>query len=71
MFHWREIRSDKLFGVINDDTLLATRMLLAKWESANGPIMEFLNKCRDDALVAREMTKELRDFMDAWIDYKI
>lgn len=57
---------DKLFGIINDDTLLATRMLLAKWESANGPIMEFLNQRRDDALVAREMTKELRDFMDAW-----
>lgn len=57
---------DKLFGVINEDTLLATRMLLAKWESANKPIMEFLNKTRDDALLAREMSNELRDFMDAW-----
>lgn len=58
---------EKLFGVVNEETLLATRMLLAKWEAANRPIMDFLNKTRDDALVAREMTKELRDFMDAWV----
>lgn len=57
---------DKLFGVINEETLLATRMLLAKWEEANHPIMEFLNKSRDSALVERAMTTELRDFMDAW-----
>ena len=57
---------DNLFGVINDDTLMATRMLLSKWESANHPIMEFLNEQRDNALVARAMTDELRDFMDAW-----
>lgn len=55
-----------LFKVVNDETLLATRLLLAKWEKANKPIMDFLNAERDNALVARNMENELRDFMDAW-----
>lgn len=58
---------ETLFGEINAENLFATRMLLAKWESNNRPVMEFLNKQRDNALLAREMSIELRDFMDAWV----
>ena len=58
---------ETLFGEISDENLFSTRMLLAKWEANNRPVMDFLNKQRDNALVAREMTKELRDFMDAWV----
>lgn len=57
---------DKIFGTINDETLLMTRMLLAKWEESNRPVMDFLNRERDNALLVRSMSNELRDFMDAW-----
>lgn len=57
---------ENLFGTINDENLFATRLLLAKWEKANRPIMDFLNAERDNALLARAMSDELRDFMDAW-----
>lgn len=57
---------ESLFGTVNEENLVATRLLLAKWEKANKPIMDFLNKERDNALVARNMENELRDFMDAW-----
>lgn len=57
---------DNLFGDQTEENLFATRLLLAKWEKANKPIMEFLNSERDNALIAREMSNELRDFMDAW-----
>lgn len=58
---------DKIFGVINDDTLFKTRLLLSKWKKSNKPIMDFLNKERDNALVEQAMSNELRDFMDAWV----
>lgn len=57
---------DTMFGVINEENLLATRMLLAKWEESNRPVMDFLNRERDNALLVRNMSCELRDFMDAW-----
>lgn len=57
---------ENLFTTINDENLFATRLLLAKWEKANRPIMDFLNAERDNALLARAMSNELRDFMDAW-----
>ena len=55
-----------LFGEVNSDTLLQTRMILAKWEENNAPIVTFLNKNRDNALLAWNMSEELRDFMGAW-----
>ena len=58
---------DKIFGVINDDTLFKTRLLLSKWKKSNKPVMDFLNKERDNALVEQAMSNELRDFMDAWV----
>ena len=58
--------SDNLFGNQSDDSLFNTRLLLSKWEKANKPIMDFLNAERDNALIAREMSTELRDFIDGW-----
>jgi hypothetical protein len=57
---------EKIFGDPTEEHLFATRLLLAKWEKANKPIMEFLNSERDNALIARAMSDDLRDFMDAW-----
>ena len=57
---------ERLFGNTSQDNLFATRLLLAKWEKANKPIMEFLNSERDNALLARNMSDELRNFLDAW-----
>ena len=58
--------AENLFGVANEDTEFKTRMLLAKWESVNGPVVDYLNKKRDEALTEVELSNELRDFMDAW-----
>lgn len=55
-----------IFGVVNDETLFMTRMLLAKWEESNSPIVTFLNQERNKALEPQEISKELRDFMGAW-----
>lgn len=57
---------ENIFGTVNDDTMFATRLLLQKWYSSNQPISDMLNKYRADALVEREISKDLRDFMDAW-----
>lgn len=58
--------AENLFGVANEETVFKTRMLLAKWESVNGPVVKYLNKKRDEALTEVELSNELRDFMDAW-----
>lgn len=58
--------AESLFGVVNSDTIFATRMMLQKWEETNRPVMVFLNEKRDEALMAKAVSDELRDFMDMW-----
>lgn len=57
---------DNLFGVINDDTLFQTRELLQKWLTSNKPVSDMLNEFRQEAVVEQEISKDLRNFMDAW-----
>lgn len=43
-----------------------TRMILYKWKQANAPIVDMLEAARDGALVEVQISKEKRDFMDAY-----
>lgn len=58
--------AENLFGVINDETIFETSILVSIWEKNNVPIIEMLEKVRDSALVERIITDDLRDYIDAW-----
>lgn len=49
-----------------DRNMFETRLTLHKWKKANAPIVAMLEEARNNALVPIELSKEKRDFMDAW-----
>lgn len=55
-----------LFGEANEDTLYATRKLLYLFEQNNKPVIDLINSYRDSALIPREISDDLRDFIDAY-----
>lgn len=57
---------ENMFGVINDETLFATRMLLYKWKQNNQPVMQLLEEARAEALEEWNISDALREFMGAW-----
>lgn len=58
--------AETLFGAANDDTIFETQKLLLKWEASNKPIMDFLERQRDKALLEWKLPDNLREFMDAY-----
>lgn len=58
--------SETLFGSTEDWAIFETQLLLTKWEKSNLPIIEFLEKARDSAMIPRNISLDLRNFMDAW-----
>ncbi len=57
---------EKIFGDTTPQHLFETRMTLYKWKHANAPIVDMLEAARDGALVEVQISKEKRDFMDAY-----
>lgn len=57
---------EKLFNVVNEQTLFATRMILLNWKNRNAPIVDLLETARREALTPCEITKEQRDLMEMY-----
>jgi DNA polymerase I-like protein with 3'-5' exonuclease and polymerase domains len=57
---------EKLFGTVNEDTMFQTRMMLQVWCDANQPIVDKLNEKRAEALTPRDISLDLRNFLDMW-----
>lgn len=57
---------ETIFSDVSEPHLFETRMILYKWKQANAPIVTMLENARDGALVEVNISKEKRDFMDAW-----
>lgn len=58
--------TERLFGVINDDTLCETALILDKWMKSNKPIVDFLEAKRDKALTEWIIPDKFRDYIDEW-----
>lgn len=57
---------ETMFGTVNDETLFATRILLAKWKENNSPVMDLLENAREQALTEWQIDDDFRDFIRAW-----
>lgn len=57
---------ERIYGVVNEDTMFETMELLQTWYKSNQPVADMLNKHRKDALVEQNLSLEFRNFIDAW-----
>lgn len=57
---------EKIFGVVNPDNLMATAIILDKWNKNNKPIVNLLEEARAEALEEWKISDDLRDFMGMW-----
>lgn len=57
---------EKIYGEINKDNLVKTRLTLAAWKERNAPIVQLLEESRDEALTVWDVPNDIRDFMDAY-----
>lgn len=57
---------EKMFGDTSKDHMIETSIVLDKWMKNNKPIVDMLEKAREEALTEWEINNDLRDFMGAW-----
>lgn len=55
-----------MFGDTSEEHLIATRIIVGKWMKNNKPIIDLLERAREEALTVWEISDELRDFMGMW-----